>query len=70
MNQDKQKQLITSLNVEKLKLESSLIQLSNPELFNGDWEPLTQLAKLERLSSLTMDKPISPKKVVRPHSAV
>ncbi|CAF0730213.1 unnamed protein product [Rotaria sordida] len=69
IHQDKQNPLIASLIAEKTKLESSIVQLSTPELFNIDWEPSSHLKQAELIPSIPTDKTIKPKSVIRPHSA-
>jgi len=61
IHQDKQKQFIQSYFHENTKFESPIVQLSQPELFKTDWEPISQL--------IPSNKPITHKKVIRPHSA-
>ncbi|CAF2479621.1 unnamed protein product [Rotaria sp. Silwood2] len=67
--QEKRKPLIASFIAEKAKLESSIVQLSTPELFNTDWEPISNLKQPELIPSIPTDKSIKPKNVIRPHSA-
>ena len=42
-------------------MELPVIQLSTPELFNTGWESIAKI--------MQVNKPITPTKVVRPHSA-
>jgi hypothetical protein len=66
IHQDKQKQFIQSYFHENTKLESPIVQLSEPELFKTDWEPISSQIQSQLIPS---DKPITHKKVIRPHSA-
>jgi len=61
IHQDKQKQFMQSYFHENTKFEPPIVQLSQPELFKTDWEPISQL--------IPSNKPITHKKVIRPHSA-
>ncbi|CAF1541260.1 unnamed protein product [Adineta ricciae] len=50
---------------EKNKLEMpSLVQLSTPEFFNTDWEPVSI-----PIPAVAKETPITPTNLVRPHSA-
>lgn len=49
-----------------MKLQRSIIQLSAPDLLNADWEPHLTLPQPEQHPT---NKPITPTKIVRPHSA-
>lgn len=57
IQQEKQKQSLPVYLSERPDLDESLLQLSNPELNTTD------------LSSTNKSKPITPTKIVRPHSA-
>lgn len=62
---EKQRQSIPSYLQEKIQSEPPpVVQLSAPELFKTDWEPF-----VEALSAVPMNKPITPAKIIRPHSA-
>jgi hypothetical protein len=66
IHQDKQKQFIQSYFHENTKFESPIVQLSQPELFKTDWEPISSQIQSQLSPS---NKPITHKKVIRPHSA-
>ncbi|CAF3298681.1 unnamed protein product [Rotaria socialis] len=70
INQDKPKLSMASFIAEKTKLELSIVQLSNPELFNNDWEPTITIKESESIRSIPIDRSMPSTKVVRPHSAV
>ncbi len=64
IQQDKRKQSVPTYISEKLKLDSSILQLSAPELFNKDWEP-----PVEIVSTMPTKKSIASTNIIRPHSA-
>ncbi|CAF1537549.1 unnamed protein product [Rotaria magnacalcarata] len=70
INQDKSKLSMASFIAERTKLESSIVQLSNPELFNNGWEPTITIKESESTPSIPIDRSRPSTKVVRPHSAV
>ena len=58
---DKQKYSIPSYIPKKPIIEPPILQLSTPELFHIDWEPISKL--------IPNVKPVTPINIVRPHSA-
>lgn len=65
---EKHRQSIPSYLQEKIQSEppapAPVVQLSAPELSKVDWEPF-----VEALSAVTTKKPLTPVKIIRPHSA-
>lgn len=69
LDQDKQKSFIPAFIPDRTKLEASILQFSLPEFFNSDLETSSNLAPLQLMPPIQKEKPITPKNVVRPHSA-
>jgi hypothetical protein len=64
IQQDKRKQSMPTYLSEKLKLDSSIVQSSAPELFSTDLAP-----PVEIVSSMPIKKPMASTNIIRPHSA-